>query len=79
VARVRESLTFHEGDVQSALALCALWVRQQQLAHGTADDALTAAVLAVPAKRVARTFGPGVLALVCAWWAGKQRPKSAVA
>ena len=79
VQGVRESFNFHEGDVASALTLARIWVGQRELLHDPADEALSAAVLGVPLKRQHRSYGPGVLALVCAWWAHKQRPVSVVA
>ena len=65
-----------ESDALSALSLAPVSLRAGALIHDPADGALSEAVLAVPAKRVARRWDAGTLALVCAWWAGKQQPRA---
>jgi hypothetical protein len=55
------------------MLLCREWVRRGVLVHDPGDEVLTTAVLGVPARRQRHDWGAGMLALVVAWWAGKDR------
>ena len=78
VKGARERFHLGEADAGSAVVLAPMWLAGGMLLHD-GDPALRDAVLAVPAKRVAKVWDAGIMALVCGWWAHKRRPTATAA